>query len=107
MNLGRNDRYLGHMPYRLPILYVCAECGGEIRCCCTGDGGYEVACRIDERHDGLKSRAQVEQEASLQAVADSTEKATQLEALAKYLPEANKYMQAQREELKKVLFGED
>ena len=66
MKLGRYDKHLGHMPYRLPILYICAECGGEIRCCCTGDGGYEVTCRTeDERHDGLKSRAQVEQESAL------------------------------------------
>ena len=107
MNLGRNDRYLGHMPYRLPILYVCAECGGEIRCCCEASGGYNVTCRTDERHDGLKSRAQVEQEASLKAVADSTEKATQLDALARLSPEVNHYMQTQRQTLKKELFGED
>jgi len=107
MILGRHDRYLGHLPYRLPTLYVCAECGGEIRCCCTGDGGYEVTCRTDERHDGLKSRAQVELERSLQAMAFSALREMQLDEIAKYLPEANKYMQAQREELKKVLFGED
>src|SRR3990167_9816919 len=99
MNLGRNDRYLGHMPYRLPILYVCAECGGEIRCLCTADGGYVVICRIEEKHDGLKSRTQVEQEKSLQSVADSTEKATQLEALAKLSPEVNNYIQIQRQTL--------
>lgn len=107
MILGRNDRYLGHMPYRLPTLYVCAECGGEIRCCCEASGGYNVTCRTDERHDGLKSRAQVEQEASLKAVADSTEKATQLDALARLSPEVNKYMQTQRQTLKRELFGED
>ena len=95
------------MPYRLPTLYVCAECGGEIRCCCEASGGYNVTCRTDERHDGLKSRAQVEQEASLKAVADSTEKATQLDALARLSPEVNKYMQIQRQTLKRELFGED
>ena len=107
MILGRNDRYLGHMPYRLPMLYACAECGGEIRCCCEASGGYNVTCRTDERHDGLKSRAQVEQEASLKAVADSTEKATQLDALARLLLEVNKYMQTRRQSLKRELFGED
>ena len=107
MNLSRHGKFDGHLPYRLPTLYVCAECGGEIRCCCTVDGGYEVTCRTDERHDGLKSRAQVEQEALFQAVADSTEKATQLEALAKLSPEVNKYLQTQRQTLKKELFGED
>lgn len=65
MNLGRHDKYQGHMPYRLPILYICAECSGEIRCWCDADGGYNVTCREDERHDGLKSRAQVEQESEL------------------------------------------
>jgi len=107
MKLSRHGKFDGHLPYRLPTVYVCAECGGEIRCCCTSDGGYEVTCRTDERHDGLKSREQVEQEASLQAVADSTEKVTQLDALAKLLPEVNKYMQTQRQALKKELFGED
>jgi len=107
MKLGRYDKHLGHMPYRLPILYICAECGGEIRCCCTGEGGYEVTCRTDERHDGLKSRAQIEQEKSSQSVADTTEKATQLDALARLSPEVNKYMQAQRQTLKRELFGED
>ena len=70
-------------------------------------GGYNVTCRTDERHDGLKSRAQVEQEASLKAVADSTEKATQLDALARLLLEVNKYMQTRRQSLKRELFGED
>ena len=107
MNLGRNDRYLGHMPYRLPILYVCAECGYYVSCFCTPDGGYRIICRADERHDGLKSRAQVEQESALQAVSDSTEKATQLDALARLSPEVNKYMQIQRQTLKRELFGED
>ena len=107
MKLSRHGKFDGHLPYRLPILYICAECGGEIRCCCTGDGGYEVACRVDERHDGLKSRAQVEQESALQAVSDSTEKATQLDALARLLPEVNKYMQTRRQSLKRELFGED
>lgn len=65
MNLGRHEKYQGHMPYRLPILFVCAECGGGIRVCCTPDGGYEVVCREDERHDGLKSGAQIEQESEL------------------------------------------
>ena len=95
------------MPYRLPTLYVCAECGDEVRCCCTVDGGYEVTCRTDERHDGLKSRAQIEQESALQAVSDSTEKATQLDALARLLLEVNKYMQTRRQSLKRELFGED
>src|SRR3990167_11470062 len=107
MKIGRYCKFDGYLPYRLPTLYVCAECGGEIRCCCTGEGGYEVACRIDERHDGLKSRAQVEQESALQAVADSTEKATQLDALAKLSPEVDNYMRTQRQTLKKELFGED
>ena len=107
MKLSRHGKFDGHLPYRLPTLYVCAECGGEIRCCCEASGGYEVTCRTDERHDGLKSRAQVEQEASLKAVADSTEKATQLDALARLSPEVNKYMQTQRQTLKRELFGED
>ena len=107
MILGRNDRYLGHMAYRLPTLYVCAECGGEIRCCCEVSGGYNVTCRTDERHDGLKSRAQVEQEASLKAVADSTEKATQLDSISRVLPEVRRFLETRREILKKELFGED
>ena len=107
MKLSRHGKFDGHLPYRLPILYICAECGGEIRCCCEASGGYNVTCRTDERHDGLKSRAQVEQEASLKAVADSTEKATQLDALARLSPEVNKYMQTQRQTLKRELFGED
>ena len=107
MKLSRHGKFDGHLPYRLPTLYVCAECGGEIRCCCTVDGGYEVTCRTDARHDGLKSRTQVEQEKSLQSAADSTEKATQLDALARLSPEVNKYMQTQRQTLKRELFGED
>ena len=73
MILGRNERYLGHMPYRLPILYVCAECGGETRICFGASGGYTIGCRTDANHEGLKSRAQVEQEKSLQVVVDATE----------------------------------
>ena len=65
MILSRHGKFDGHMLYRLPTLYVCAECGDEIRCCCTPDGGYNVTCRDDERHEGLKSRAQVEQEVEL------------------------------------------
>jgi len=107
VKLSRHGKFDGHLPYRLPTLYVCAECGGEIRCCCTVDGGYEVTCRTDARHDGLKSRTQVEQEKSLQSAADSTEKATQLDALARLSPEVNKYMQTQRQTLKRELFGED
>ena len=107
MILGRNERYLGHMPYRLPILYVCAECGGEIRICYGASGGYTISCRTDARHDGLKSRAQVEQERSLQAVADATEKAEQLEQLAGVMPEVDNYLKTQRRELSKTLFGED
>ena len=107
MKLSRHGKFDGHLPYRLPTLYVCAECGGEIRCCCTGDGGYEVACRVDERHNGLKSGAQAEQDRRLKAVADSTEKMTQLDALAKLSPEVNNYIQTQRQTLKRELFGED
>ena len=65
MKIGRYGKFDGHLPYCLPTLYVCAECGGEIRCCCEASGGYNVTCRTDERHDGLKSRAQVEQESAL------------------------------------------
>ena len=107
MNISRHGKFDGHLPYRLPTLYVCAECGGEIRCCCGASGGYNVTCRTDERHDGLKSRAQIEQEKSSQSVADTTEKATQLDALAKLSPEVNNYIQIQRQTLKKELFGED
>ena len=105
MILGRHDKYLGHMPYRLPILYVCAECGDEIRCCCTPDGGYRITCLTDEKHVGLKSRAQVEQDKALQAVADSTEKAEQLEQLVGIMPEVDNYLKVQRRELSRVLYG--
>ena len=37
------------------------------------DGGYRITCLTDEKHGGLKSRAQVEQEKSLKSVADATE----------------------------------
>ena len=107
MILGRNERYLGHMPYRLPILYVCAECGGEIRVCFSTSSGYTISCRAYLNHGGLKSRAQVEQEKSLQAVADSTEKAEQLEQLAGVMPEVDNYLKTQRQELSNALYGKD
>ena len=55
MKLGRYDKYLGHMPYRLPILFACAECGGGIRVVCMPDGGYDVACLANNEHPGVSS----------------------------------------------------
>ena len=106
MKLGRYDRYLGHMPYRLPILFACAECGGGIRVCCTLDGGYSVVCMEDEKHDGLKSSALVEQEKALQVVSDNAEKFEQLIQLAQVSTTVNAFLEKKRAEDKKALFGE-
>ena len=107
MKLGRYDKYLGHMPYRLPILFVCAECGGGISVCCTDDGGYNVICMADERHEGLKAEALAEQIIEQTSRADAAESETQLKALSKLSPEVNKFLNERRKTLKKELFGED
>ena len=106
MILGRYELYDGHMPYRLPVLYVCAECGGEIRVYCEADGGYSVVCRTDERHECLKSRTLAEQEAILQTVANTADNIVQLDSISKLSPEVKGYVDEQHKSLKKELFGE-
>ena len=95
------------MPYRLPILYVCAECGGEIRVCYGASGGYTISCRTDSNHDGLKSRAQVEEAEALRSIINATEGAETLKQLAAIVPEIDNYLKAQSRELSKALYGED
>ena|SRR3990167_8726414 len=107
MKLGRFDKYLGHMPYRFPILFVCAECEGWIRVCCTDDGGYSVVCAVDERHEGLKSSALVEQEKAWREVSDDANKFEQLIQLAQVSYTVNVFLEKKRAEDRKALFGED
>jgi len=107
VKLGRYDKYLGHMPYRLPILFVCAECGGGISVCCTDDGGYNVICMADERHEGLRSSEEVQQIEAKRQTTLSIDQVAQLDSIARQLPEVKRYMEEQRQTLKKELFGED
>src|SRR3990167_9451803 len=105
MKLGRYDKYLGHMPYRLPILFACAECGGGIRVVCTPDGGYDVACLANSDHEGLAS--DTEHSWGILVADELVEKNKQLADIAKVLPGVANYIHAQRNATKRALFGED
>ena len=103
MILGRHDKYQGYSPHTLPLFYVCAECGGEVRCGILYGGEFSVNCRIETRHEGLKKRRR----ANPSAARDAYEKARQIADIAEVLPEVKAYLAEKRRADNLALFGED
>jgi hypothetical protein len=105
--VDRNSKFQGHLIAKVPLHYVCAECGGQIVVKYFSPTMDDLQCASNPKHTGLRKHSeQVQAKAKLRQQ-DQLLSQAEVQQIAKSSPQVAELIKKRNQQSNKELFGED